>query len=500
MSPDSAGLATGRPRPRLDPGAPPPNGDGSRAGSRRVALFFTYVRWTDLLVALAGLLGAFLLTNVGRMPEGFGDFLALRLTIKNLLLLVAFAGAWRLVCTACGLYRWEVVRHRRREVLRVLAAAAVGSAAALVFPAISVTGAFRVVTVLVSLGATALGMLLARTVLRSLIDLDADERYALLVVGTGPRGLALGRRLGSASSSRLVGYVDADGPSTPEAAERYLGNLDRLEQILLANAVDEVYVALPMRSRYAEIETAMGVCERTGVPVKWLADVFSASRGTRRFEVSGDGDVISISAERAHGVMMVKRTIDMVGAAVGLVLLAPILGLAALAIKITSPGPVLYKQDRYGLYRRRFPMYKLRTMVQNAEALQESLEDLNEASGPVFKIRDDPRVTPVGRLLRRTSLDELPQLLNVLRGEMSLVGPRPLPLRDVGRFTEPTLVRRFSVRPGLTGLWQISGRSDLAVDRWAELDLRYIDEWSLGLDLRILLKTFPAVVTGAGAS
>ena len=474
--------------------------EGSRAVSPRVAVFLQWVRWTDMVVALVALLGAFLLTNVGRMPGGFADFLALRLTVKNLLLLIAFAGAWRLVCTLAGLYRWEVVRHRRRELVRVLAAASVGSAAALVFPAISVTGAFRLVTVIVSLAAAALAMLLARTVLRRVIDLDADERFALLVVGTGPRGLALGRRLASTSSSRLVGYVDAEGPATPEAADRYLGNLGDLERILLTHAVDEVYVALPMRSRYAEIETAMTVCEHTGVPVKWLADVFASTRGTRRFEISGDGDVISISAERAHGVMMVKRTMDLVGAAVGLVLVAPVLAIAALAIKVTSPGPVLYKQDRYGLYRRRFPMYKLRTMVQEADAMQEALEDRNEASGPVFKIKDDPRVTAVGRLLRRTSLDELPQLLNVLRGEMSLVGPRPLPLRDVGRFTEPALVRRFSVRPGLTGLWQISGRSDLAFDRWAELDLRYIDEWSLGLDLRILLKTFPAVVTGAGAS
>jgi lipopolysaccharide/colanic/teichoic acid biosynthesis glycosyltransferase len=145
-------------------------------------------------------------------------------------------------------------------------------------------------------------------------------------------------------------------------------------------------------------------------------------------------------------------------------------------------------------------MYKLRTMVAGAESLQPGLESLNEAMGPVFKIKHDPRITPVGGVLRRTSIDELPQLVNVLRGEMSLVGPRPLPLRDVHGFTETVLVRRFSVRPGITGLWQVNGRSELSFERWAELDLRYVDEWSLALDFQILLRTLPAVVKGTGAA
>jgi exopolysaccharide biosynthesis polyprenyl glycosylphosphotransferase len=244
---------------------------------------------------------------------------------------------------------------------------------------------------------------------------------------------------------------------------------------------------------------ALQVCERAGVPVQWLSDVFESTRG-RPVEISANGSMVGIANGHGHGRLVLKRLIDVVGAAVGLVVLAPVLAAAAVAIKLTSRGPVLYVQDRYGLYRRRFQMYKLRTMVRNADALQESLESRNEANGPVFKMKNDPRVTPVGRFLRRTSIDEIPQLVNVLRGEMSLVGPRPLPLRDVDRFAEAALVRRFSVRPGLTCLWQISGRSEVGFDRWIELDLQYIDEWSLGLDLRIILKTVPAVITGTGAS
>ncbi len=161
---------------------------------------------------------------------------------------------------------------------------------------------------------------------------------------------------------------------------------------------------------------------------------------------------------------------------------------------------MFFAQERYGYMKRRFRMLKFRTMVENAEALQIELEVQNEASGPVFKIRNDPRITPVGRFLRRSSLDELPQLWHVLTGEMSLVGPRPLPVRDVGHFEEPWLMRRFSMRPGLTCLWQISGRSDLGFDRWIALDLEYIDRWSLWLDLEILLQTVPAVLRGRGAA
>jgi lipopolysaccharide/colanic/teichoic acid biosynthesis glycosyltransferase len=171
-----------------------------------------------------------------------------------------------------------------------------------------------------------------------------------------------------------------------------------------------------------------------------------------------------------------------------------------LAVRLTSPGPVMFSQLRYGRNRRRFRMYKFRTMVEGADAQQSQLEELNEAAGPVFKIRRDPRITPFGAFLRRTSLDELPQLWNVLRGDMSLVGPRPLPLRDVNQFAEGRLMRRFSVLPGITGLWQVSGRSSLAFDEWLRLDLAYIDQWSLTLDLRILARTIPAVLSGRGAS
>jgi lipopolysaccharide/colanic/teichoic acid biosynthesis glycosyltransferase len=186
-------------------------------------------------------------------------------------------------------------------------------------------------------------------------------------------------------------------------------------------------------------------------------------------------------------------------AAAALLLAAPLMALVALAVRLDSPGPVLYAQERCGLHRHRFRVWKFRTMAADAEDRLAELESRNQADGPLFKIRDDPRITRVGRLLRRTSLDELPQLFNVLRGEMSLVGPRPLPVRDVARFDEPWLMRRFGAPPGLTGLWQVGGRSAVGFDDFVAMDLQYVDRWSLGLDLRILLATVPAVLRGHGA-
>jgi lipopolysaccharide/colanic/teichoic acid biosynthesis glycosyltransferase len=197
--------------------------------------------------------------------------------------------------------------------------------------------------------------------------------------------------------------------------------------------------------------------------------------------------------------LWIKRAIDVGGALIGLVLFSPIMLAASVAIWWTSPGRIIFRQERVGLQRRRIMIYKFRTMVADAESRQAALEQLNEADGPVFKIRHDPRLTPVGHFLRKTSIDELPQLLNVLKGEMSLVGPRPMAIRDVSRFEEASLMRRFSVMPGLTCLWQIRGRSNTNFERWIELDLEYIDRWSLSLDLAILAMTVPAVVKCEGA-
>jgi exopolysaccharide biosynthesis polyprenyl glycosylphosphotransferase len=244
----------------------------------------------------------------------------------------------------------------------------------------------------------------------------------------------------------------------------------------------------------------ISTCEEAGVRCKLPSDAFSYSIARPRVVAGGGGPVIALDVVRHDRTLLIKRFIDIAGASAGLLLTMPLMAGIAILVRVTSGGPVVFRQLRYGLNKRTFTMYKFRTMWQDAESRQHEFERHNEMSGPVFKIKADPRTTPIGRILRRTSLDELPQLFNVLMGSMSLVGPRPLPVRDVSRFSDAWLMRRFSVKPGLTCLWQIAGRNDLDFDRWIELDLKYIDNWSLTLDLRILLRTVNVVVRGKGAA
>jgi exopolysaccharide biosynthesis polyprenyl glycosylphosphotransferase len=364
-----------------------------------------------------------------------------------------------------------------------------------------VTHAFSLIAILYFWAGTTASMLGVRAVLRAL-RARAPETHDVLIIGSGPRALSLYHELcgDGVQGYRCLGFVDSPaGEMVPDVATRLLGDLAGLEQILMRQAIDEVLIALPVRSCYAEIQRAIEICTRGGVPARYLADVFQHRSHVGSDPAMESLTAVSVGVSSDDGRLFVKRFIDLALGGFALVITFPVLACAALAIKLTSPGSILFAQERYGLNKRRFKMYKLRTMVADAEEQQVRLESYNEATGPVFKIRQDPRITPVGRFLRRLSIDELPQLINVIRGEMSLVGPRPLPLRDVSRFGEPALMRRFSVYPGITGLWQVSGRSELGFDDWINLDLKYIDEWSLELDLRILLRTIPTVIHGRGA-
>jgi exopolysaccharide biosynthesis polyprenyl glycosylphosphotransferase len=276
--------------------------------------------------------------------------------------------------------------------------------------------------------------------------------------------------------------------------------ISELEAAIDQQPIDEVFVALP-RDRYGpHIDAIVAVCEEQGIIVRVRNAPFGLTVGTWHADELDGQPFLTIQSGPANvSHLATKRLLDICGSLVLLLLLAPIFAITGLLIKLDSPGPVLFTQQRVGLNKRRFKMFKFRTMSQNAALLQHQLEHLNEASGPVFKIRNDPRVTRIGRFLRRFSIDELPQLLNVLKGEMSLVGPRPLPVRDVERIHSHWHKRRFSMKPGVTCLWQVNGRSNLSFDDWVVMDLEYIDKWSLGLDAKILIRTLPTVLKGSGA-
>ena len=252
---------------------------------------------------------------------------------------------------------------------------------------------------------------------------------------------------------------------------------------------------------FEQIENIIRVCELEGVEVWLLADFFTTQISRTSFdELLGRPLLVFRTAPEASWAGLVKQLMDFFGSLVLLVLAAIPMLVIALLIKLFSPGPVFFRQQRSGLNGAPFTLYKFRTMVTNAEQFKHELEAMNEMRGPVFKVTNDPRVTPLGKILRRYSLDELPQLFNVLRNEMSLVGPRPLPVDEVRRFNDLAHRRRLSVKPGITCLWQIQGRNQISdFQDWVRLDLEYIDNWSLWLDIKILLRTIPAVFIATGA-
>jgi len=457
-------------------------------------------------VALSVLLGVVLFVNRNQMPEGFAGFLALRITVKNLILSSSFVIVWLVVFRHFSLSRPWPAKPFRSELAQVSKACTVASALALIFPLTSHGGAFTMGILIWFLPISIMACMCGRLAARELAPRAArflNGRHDLIIVGSGPRATALYDHLREPQycSSRVLGFVDSpDGHVVPNTVQKQmLGTLDDLEGILMKQPVDEVLIALPVKSCYDQIQAAIHTCEQAGVEAKYLPDVFVLSLAHAELETDDEENFVALKVVPDDYRILVKRAIDIAGSLGGLLLAAPLMLIVAAAIKLTSPGPVFFAQERYGFNKRKFRMYKFRTMTENAERLQAGLEALNEAQGPVFKIRNDPRITPIGRMLRKTSLDELPQLFNVLKGEMSLVGPRPLPLRDVARFDKGSLMRRFSVRPGLTCLWQINGRSQTQFDRWIQLDLEYIDTWSLALDLKILSKTLPAVIAGSGA-
>jgi exopolysaccharide biosynthesis polyprenyl glycosylphosphotransferase len=323
----------------------------------------------------------------------------------------------------------------------------------------------------------------------------------LLIVGSGPRAREVDHLVEQHPEwgYRVIGFVDeGDYPVDPSIPAEKVHKFTDLPKLIREQVIDEVISACP-RSVFASLAPVVAICAEVGLPITLLSDIFGdflPPPKVTRFDTMAALNFSPVHHNRAK--LAVKRLIDIVGAGVLLTLSAPFVAAAAVAIKLTSPGPVFFRQNRCGLNGRHFEMLKLRTMVLDAEQQQAALLELNEMDGPVFKMKNDPRVTKVGAILRRWSTDEVPQIWNVLRGDMSLVGPRPpIPL-EVARY-ETFERRRLSMRPGLTCLWQVNGRNRLGFADWVKLDVEYIDTWSLTNDFKILLRTIPAVLRGTGS-
>jgi len=329
------------------------------------------------------------------------------------------------------------------------------------------------------------------------------QPYYVLVAGTGERARKLGEKIENSADYglRLLGFLAVDGSGAPYSirlgAEYTVHPANSLPKLLGSDVIDEIIFAVDSR-RLAELEEVLLLCDEDGVRTRVAVDFFPHVNSEIYLDRFGHTPLLTFSAAPHDEIrLLMKRLLDVVFAALSLVILAPFMVLIAIAIRLSSTGPAIFRQTRCGLNGRRFIFYKFRSMVHNAEELKRDLEHLNEKD-TAFKIARDPRVTALGRWLRKLSIDEWPQLWNVLRGDMSLVGPRPAVLEEVDRY-ERWQRRRLRMRPGLTCLWALDGRDALDFESWMKKDLEYIDNWSLLLDCKILVRTIPHVLTGKGA-
>jgi exopolysaccharide biosynthesis polyprenyl glycosylphosphotransferase len=454
----------------------------------------TVLKLADLAIIVLALALAMVLEL---RPEPWRNVLEIRIQVQNVLFLVAFLAYCHLALRMLGLYRSHRLTSVAREWRDLVWAAIVTTLPLFVAGRLIgfdyVTRAFWPSFACITFA----GLVLERRAFRSLAR--AVRRHGhnirnVVIVGADDRGFDLVSRLAKRSD---LGYsIEAviDVPACAEPAA-----LEQVTRLLETRPIDEVFLTLPIDAHQALIQNVVSQCEEQGVTVRVLSSLVDLVLARAQLDEIDGRPVITIFSGPPDSLLLAaKRLIDVAVSAAALLVSAPLCLLLALLIKLDSRGPVLFVQERVGLGGRRFRFYKFRTMVADAERRQAGLEELNEASGPIFKLRDDPRVTRVGRVLRKLSLDELPQFFNVLRGDMSLVGPRPLPVRDVLRIDHRAHKRRFSVKPGITCLWQVHGRT-FSFEDWIRTDMEYIDNWSLRLDFEILAKTIPAVLSRRGA-
>ena len=416
--------------------------------------------------------------------------------------IAAFCVAWIGLLAAHGLYRprarWSV-RSDAIGVARAAVLLAFGTIAVLFMLGWTSMSRFTLLAIFPLL---ATATIVARAVLREVFR-QARRRgrnfQTVLIVGTGRPAVEFGRKISERwdLGLRVVGYVGT-GNLRSGRPDPYLGTLDRIPAILHEQVVDEVAICLPASER-RRIEAIYQFCAEEGKTIRIPVGVPDQALSSGRIEDLDGTPVLSVVSGPDHTLAFAaKRVVDVIGATIGLVILAPIFAAAAVAILATDGRPILFTQERAGVNGRHFRMVKFRTMTRDADAQRAALRARNEIAGSAsFKMTNDPRITPIGRILRKTSVDELPQLVNVLRGDMSLVGPRPHPFDDVAGY-RPWHRRRLSMKPGITGLWQIAGRSESSFDRWVQMDLEYIDHWSIWLDLRLILQTIPAMLRAEG--
>lgn len=408
-------------------------------------------------------------------------------------------------------YKADRLVALRTQIKNLVKATGLGSFWLMVICAIFSVKSFNIFNIIIFFViVTTLGIicrLLLRLLLLSARRSGYNYRF-LLVIGANPRAFEVAERIEKKPELgyKIVGFVaesentQAQWKPSEHRDWKVLGILENLRAILTEERVDEIIVCLPVDARFSDITMIVQHARDLGVVVRLMPNFADGTLLKNMYVEEFEEDyVVTLFRERLLMQLLAKRLIDGFVSVTVLILLLPLMLTVAILIKLTSPGPVFFSQYRVGMNQRQFRLYKFRSMVVDAEARKVELQHLNQRDGPAFKMDNDPRMTKIGRFIRRLSIDELPQLFNVLSGEMSLVGPRP-PLPDEVKRYEWLFRKRLSVKPGITCIWQISGRNTVSFEDWMEMDHQYIENWSLILDLKILVKTIPAVLFGSGAS
>ena len=474
---------------------------------RRILL--TTLKVGDLVLAtLSYGLAAFLLVSAEHGPS-FAGFLSMRIKLGNFIIFGVALLAWHLIYSLNHLYESKRLSTAREAMLEQMKATGQAALCLLLlaasFKITMISLPFLVLFWAINTFAMLASRLFLRRALGQVRKHGRNLRY-IVIVGTNSRALEFARLLRKKPEwgYRHLGFVDEWWRGLDDfhrAKQTLLCGFSGLAEFLRNNIVDEVAIYVPLRSFHARASAVAVLCAQHGITVRYDSDIFGMKTVRGPVEAfDADPYFANYHDGREGWARVFKRLFDIVGSFSLMVVFSPVLLAAAFLIKLTSDGPIFFLQERIGINKRRFLIWKFSTMVMGAEALLPQLEEQNEVSGPVFKIKEDPRITKIGKWLRRSSIDELPQLFNVLKGDMSLVGPRPLPVRDYEGFNKDWQRRRFSVRPGITCLWQVQGRSSIGFEQWMALDLQYLDEWSLWLDLKILAMTIPAVMKGSGAA
>ena len=474
---------------------------------RRKILMVAF-KLSDMLIMIVSFMVATIIVSHRTHTISFDQFLHMRIKVINFVLFVAFLLLWHFIFSMFDLYQSRRLSPVKTEIKDIFYATSLCTFAIYLLSFLFSIEMFTPVFLISFWAGSTMITILTRLIMRYTLEYirrrGRNLRY-LLIVGTNSRAIRSARKIESRPELGLVisGFIDNDWKGIGEfqnTGYRLASDYNGFAEFIRTNVVDEVIISLPLKSLYQEASLIANVCEKQGIIVRHLPNIFNSEHAKLQLEDFENEPFVSHYTGPVEGwQVIVKGMLDRILSLLFLLLLSPLFLFTAILIKITSAGPVFFIQERVGLNKRRFRVFKFRTMVKDAQQKQAEMEGLNEVMGAAFKITDDPRITTVGKFLRRFSIDELPQLINVLRGDMSLVGPRPLPVRDYLGFDNDWHRRRFSIRPGITCLWQVNGRSEIPFEKWMELDMEYIDRWSLWLDLKILTKTIPAVLIGSGA-